>query len=340
MEAKIEKLKSYLKDPQRAKEENNSLLLVLQDILHVRENTPTEVKHDRDIYDLFHATMSLFMQPIGGYRAWMGNPSFKAEVDGNGNYIDPEDRDRESRFLRENRDNDEVANVSTEHRYSKWDIISPPFKSSSEDEKIARYQGFYGDIKTSYESWNDFQSHLRIDKAMIEHQRRRGIRRTTLQKIVDSYIIIAFPYDDKAEYESYIGELQRVELSNKQQNSDSQSSHELFDEYLLYRIHELCNGVQFECLSSDDFKNAINSPADYGGKLAIRKNETMRVYHLIRSLKKELKNQEQSAIWLTDILAALNIKESTYCSKYAEVDNDTLGKKNKVFRHNLCQALR
>jgi hypothetical protein len=345
MEAKIEKLKSYLKDPKRAINDNYSFFYALQDILYVRENTPAEVKHDRDIYDLFHATMSLFMQPIGGHNAWFSReqrePLFYAEVNGNGSYIDSEDWDRENRFLLENRNNDDVYSDRIEHRYSKWEheFHRPHFPSDIlKDENIVFFDGFtgYDSIqKKSWALWNSFQSILRWKKQeTIKYQRREGIEKTTLQKICDSYCMIPMPYKDKVTYEDYIREIPYVvSESNRQHHS------ELFSEYLLSDIHKLCNGVQFETTTSDEFKDAMNDPANNGAKLKIRENEKVRVYHLIRHIKGKVANKDKSAIWLKDILKALNVKEVTYKSKYTEVENDDLNSKNKDFKEKLEQIL-
>jgi len=66
MEPKIGRLKTYLKDPEKAIKDNYSLLVALQEILHMREYEPENTRYDRDIHELFYATISLFLQPIAG----------------------------------------------------------------------------------------------------------------------------------------------------------------------------------------------------------------------------------------------------------------------------------
>ncbi|WP_418425444.1 hypothetical protein [Alistipes sp.] len=66
MEAKLQKLKAYLKDPQKAISDDFSLLIALQEVLHIRESESSNTLYDRDIYELFYATIFLFIQPIEG----------------------------------------------------------------------------------------------------------------------------------------------------------------------------------------------------------------------------------------------------------------------------------
>lgn len=53
MEAKLQKLKAYLKDPQKAISDDFSLLITLQEVLHIRESESSNTRYDRDIYELF-----------------------------------------------------------------------------------------------------------------------------------------------------------------------------------------------------------------------------------------------------------------------------------------------
>ena len=103
MEDKIQTLEQYLKEPTRAIKNNYSLLVSLQEILHMREHGHSYSSFDRRIYELFHLTMSLFLQPIDGYNAWIDsrdhNVLFRADVDENGRYCNPDDQKKETKVL-------------------------------------------------------------------------------------------------------------------------------------------------------------------------------------------------------------------------------------------------
>lgn len=66
MKDKIQRLKIYLRNPEQALKDNFSLLIALQEILNIRKHNSHNTLYDREIYELFHATMILFLQPIIG----------------------------------------------------------------------------------------------------------------------------------------------------------------------------------------------------------------------------------------------------------------------------------
>ena len=107
----------------------------------------------------------------------------------------------------------------------------------------------------------------------------------------------------------------------------------IISEYLLSDIHRVCNNNQFDSISLDDFKVAINSPGNQ--LMAIKKGENLRVYYLISRLKGSISNNKDAGVWLNSILNTLGIKESTYKSKYSDVGKDDLNSKNEEFKSAL-----
>ena len=106
---------------------------------------------------------------------------------------------------------------------------------------------------------------------------------------------------------------------------------------LVAPIHGLCNGNQFENVSSIDFFHALNLQP-YAHPLEVCKNQKVRVCYLINQLSEKIK-PERHGEWIEAILRSMGIAPDYYRSKYREPVNDMPSKKNKEFAEALKEIL-
>lgn len=102
---------------------------------------------------------------------------------------------------------------------------------------------------------------------------------------------------------------------------------------LAVKIHELCNGRQFEEMTEIDFYHAINMHPNCK-ELNIRKDQIGKVCYLIDQTKRKLQAEIQEE-WKDKIIEALKIKPRTYKSKYKGPVSDLPSEPDKEFAESL-----
>ena len=112
-----------------------------------------------------------------------------------------------------------------------------------------------------------------------------------------------------------------------------------FSHYLLSDIHKLCNDKLFVQMEVNVFQSIINNPQTANHIIQIKHGEKARAYHLIYKLGTFISSPDECRSWRTSLLTHLGIKESTYNSKYKEVENDDLNDKNISFKSDLDAVL-
>lgn len=102
---------------------------------------------------------------------------------------------------------------------------------------------------------------------------------------------------------------------------------------LAVKIHDLCNGRQFDEMTDIDFFHAINMHPNCK-ELIIRKDQIGKVCYLIDQTKRKLQAEIQEE-WKDKIIEALKIKPRTYKSKYKGPVSDLPSEPDKEFAESL-----
>ena len=106
---------------------------------------------------------------------------------------------------------------------------------------------------------------------------------------------------------------------------------------IISSIYDICNGKQFENISSLDFFLIFNLN-HAKARLEVCKNEKARVCYLINQPSEKI-NKDKRNEWVESMLNMVNISQDYYRSKYREPVSDMPSKKNKEFAETLSDIL-
>ena len=137
--------------------------------------------------------------------------------------------------------------------------------------------------------------------------------------------------------QKYVPDPESSEKENRIEAGDN-ALNPYFSMNLIAAIHEVCNGVQFEDISSIDFYNAINLNPN-SKPIIVKKNEKIRVCYLINQLA-ELLPQELKVHWVEKILERVGIDYNYYRAKYRVPVGDLPSEANQEFAETLKEIFK